>query len=240
MSGPNQSRPWKTALDSITTLAMLAAAVVLIATSLPDRNIQPTLGPSAEPPLPTTPITLDGAATKGNRAARVLLLEFTDFQCPYCDRFTKDTLPTLMARYVDTGRVLFALRHRPLVTIHPNAKKAAEATVCAGRQGKTWDMHDMLFRTSNLNNLNSAALHTMAAMLSLDGEQFAKCLAGEATAQVDLDLAIGDALLLRGTPGFFVGRVQPSGHYLITRIIRGARPLADFMNALDDAIAESQ
>lgn len=83
--------------------------------------------------------------SKGPSDAKVTLVEFSDFQCPYCASFYSATEQQIMKDYVESGKVRFVYKHFPLTTIHPNAQKAAEASECAGDQGKFWEMHDLLF-----------------------------------------------------------------------------------------------
>lgn len=97
------------------------------------------------PPLPAQPLSISDAVVKGSERAKVVLIAFSDFECPYCSRFAKDTLPVLDEKYVRTGRVRVAFRHLPIESIHPTAFKAAEASECAREQGRFWEMHDRLF-----------------------------------------------------------------------------------------------
>jgi protein-disulfide isomerase len=83
----------------------------------------------------------------GNEKAKITIVEFSDFQCPFCERFFIDTLPQLKKEYLDTGKAQLTFRHFPLTSIHPNAQKAHEASECANEQGKFWEYHDLLFQT---------------------------------------------------------------------------------------------
>lgn len=95
-------------------------------------------------------LNLGDAIFKGDANAKVVLVEFSDFQCPFCARFYSDTLGQLEKEYVDTGKVKFVYKHFPLISIHPYAQKAAEASECAREQGKFWEMHDMMFNSHGL------------------------------------------------------------------------------------------
>lgn len=83
----------------------------------------------------------------GSSDAKITIIEFSDFQCPFCESFFMSTYPELKKNYIDTGKVQFAFRHYPLTSIHPNAQKAHEAAECANEQGKFWEYHDKLFQT---------------------------------------------------------------------------------------------
>ena len=98
-------------------------------------------------PVAARDIVLDitGAPVKGPKDAKVVLVEFSDFQCPFCARFSRDTIPQVQTDYVDTGKIKYVFADFPLETIHPYAFKAAEAAGCAGEQGEFWKMHDHLF-----------------------------------------------------------------------------------------------
>ncbi len=90
---------------------------------------------------------LDGLPSKGSDGAKITLVEFSDFQCPFCARFFSETLSQLTTDYIDTGKVRLVYAHFPLISIHPNAQKAAEAASCAAEQGKFWEMHDLMFKS---------------------------------------------------------------------------------------------
>jgi len=130
-------------LDVTTTVAILATCGVLLYSNWPNRR-----GPGPPQALPEAPIAIDGATLRGDVAARVVLIEWSDYQCPYCARAERDIIATLDEKYVKTNRVLFAFRHNPLAKIHPQAAKAAEAALCAGQQQRFWEMHAGLFQDS--------------------------------------------------------------------------------------------
>ena len=121
---------------------MSVAAVLLIVVSV-KILIGPPVPPA--PPLPKDPVDLAGAILAGNPSAHVAMIEFSDFECAFCGRFTRDTEPTLWHEYVDSGQLLVAFRHLVLEERHPHALRAAEAGECANRQGQFWPMHDVLF-----------------------------------------------------------------------------------------------
>ena len=140
-----RSRLWSV-LDRAATVAVLVAAVAFFWNG--GLRSAPSGGAPADRqtiPIPEDPVALDGTQMMGSPTARVVLMEFSDFQCPYCGRFAQETLPGLRAKYVDAGLVQFVFRHNPL-PVHPNAQAAAEAAICAARQGNFWGMHDQLFR----------------------------------------------------------------------------------------------
>lgn len=189
--------------------------------------------PSAPPPptLPVEPVSLRGAQIKGSRSARVAILEFSDFECPFCSRFTLTTFPELQNEYLDTGKVQLAFRHLPLDQIHPNARKAAEAAECAGKQGKFWEMHDAMF--VDPKRLSQIDIQGYAAAAGLQKVDFDRCLAGEATARVAEDVAEAMRLQVYGTPAFLLGTVEADGRLRVLERMSGAQQIRSFRTVLD-------
>jgi protein-disulfide isomerase len=174
---------------------------------------------------PRAAVRTDGAPSRGPAAAPVTIVEFSDFQCPYCGR-VQPVIGQLMQRYGDRLRVVF--RHYPL-PIHPLAPKAAEAAVCAADQGRFWEMHDKLF--SDQAKLQVQDLKAKAAEVGLDAEAFGACLdAGRHEAAWRADRAEGDRIGVTGTPAFFV-----NGRY-----INGSQPYDVFAAIVDDELARAR
>jgi protein-disulfide isomerase len=144
-------------------------------------------------------------------------------------------LPTLKRDYVETGKLRYVFRDFPLDSIHPNARKAAEAAHCAGDQGRYWEMHDLLFQ--NQNALAPEDLRAYAGRLQLDEGRFAQCVSGGmhvGTVQRDQDEGV--AAGVEGTPSFILGRTRPDGVVEGT-LITGAQPVDDFRQAIDPLLA---
>jgi protein-disulfide isomerase len=127
-----------------------------------------------------------GAQSQGDTTAKVTLIEFSDYQCPFCGRYANETYTKLIDQYVKTGKVRYVLRNFPLAQMHPLAEKAAEAAECAGEQGKYWEMHERLFK--NQQALDAKEMTGHAAVLGLDQAKFQLCLDGGKFAAVPLDL----------------------------------------------------
>ena len=137
---------------------------------------------------------------RGPASARVTIVEFSDFECPYCGRFTP-VLKQVLAAYPTQVRLVY--RYMPISSIHPDAQKAAEAAVCANDQAKFWEMHDTLF--SEQSTLDVASLKEKAKRLGLDSDKFDSCLdSGQAAALVKSDLSEAQRLGLEATPASFV------------------------------------
>jgi protein-disulfide isomerase len=141
----------------------------------------------------------------------------------------------LLAQFVDSGQVLFAFRHLPL-PIHKNARRIAEAAVCADEQGRFWDFQDEAFRT----DMSPDSVSTITRKLGLRDQPYNACLAGRAKARVDADLAQARELNITGTPAFLIGERQSNGQVKVTQRLNGAVPLADFENAIKQALTAAQ
>jgi protein-disulfide isomerase len=170
------------------------------------------------------PIRVQVAATgpaKGPANAPVTIVEFSDFQCPFCSRLTP-TLAEVEKKYGDKVRVVF--RQYPL-PFHQNAQKAAEAALCAQDQGKFWEMHDAMF--ANQQELGVDQLKAKAASLGLNADKFNKCIdSGEKNAIIQADLKEGQAAGVSGTPAMFVNG----------RFISGAVPIDQITTVIDDEL----
>lgn len=163
---------------------------------------------------------------KGAKTALVIIEEFSDFQCSYCGKFSRETLPRLIETYVDTGKVRFIFRH--FAILGPGSKAAAEAASCAGAQGQFWPYHDLLFGVSGRPGFSHEHLQRMAQDLHLDLADFTNCLGtGRFRAQVQAETNAAVALGLRGTPGFVING----------RPISGALPFDLFQSVIDEALA---
>jgi protein-disulfide isomerase len=188
-------------------------------------------------PTQLASLNIDGAPFKGDKNAKVTLVEFTDYQCPFCSRHFRETMPQIDTDYVKTGKVKYVLKEFPLEAIHPNAFKASEAANCAGEQGKYWEMHDRLF--SNQNALAAQQLPSHAEAVGLDAGKFKTCLeSGKYASKIRKDLADAQYAGATGTPTFFLGATDPkSAEVKTTKKLVGAQPYAAFKDAIDSLLA---
>ena len=170
---------------------------------------------------------------RGNADAPVTVVEFTDYQCPYCRRFQAESWPALERNYVDTGKVRFIVRDLPL-KIHSSARPAAEAAHCAGEQGQFWPMHSALLARDM--SLDPAAILARAGSLGLDMPRFRDCLtSNKYETAIVRNIAQAEVLGVRGTPTFIIGR---AAHGELAGIrIAGALPYGDFAAYLDRLLA---
>lgn len=146
--------------------------------------------------------TQDGHAWRGAENPKLVIYEYSDFECPFCGR-AGPAIDEVLRAYPEDVQLQF--RHFPLVNIHPRSMPSALAGVCAEKQGKFWQMHDRMF--ANQEKLEDADLDAYAKEVGLDMQMFARCLSSTETAdRVNADITAGVALGIQGTPSFAVGR----------------------------------
>ncbi len=192
-------------------------------------------GAVAPPKLEDITLTLDSAPVRGRAASRVLLVEVSDFECPFCGRYSRQTGPLLEKDYVASGKVRHVFVNFPLGT-HPNAERAAEAGLCAEEQGRFWELHAGMFL--NQGRLAARFLPELALSAGLNVNRFDACLqSGEKRAHVASDVAMARRAGVTATPTFFVGLEDPvTGAVTVVERIVGAKPYAVFRQALDAAL----
>ena len=178
-----------------------------------------------EPEPIRIPVSAEGAFAQGPKDAPVTIVEFSDFQCPYCSRVV-GTLKEVLRLYPKQVRLAF--RDFPIPSLHPKAPKAAEAARCAGERGKFWEYHDLLFESQA--QATTADFKRFAEQLKLDANSFATCLdSGKHAAAVAADVQEGTRLGITGTPTFFING----------RLIVGDLPLETFQKFIDRELRRS-
>jgi len=170
------------------------------------------------------PAVTDGDHIRGDKNAQITMIEYSDFQCPFCQRHLP-TLDQILSDY--QGQVRLVYRHFPLNSIHAQAQKAAEASECAAEQGKFWEYHDLLF--DNQSALQVDNLKSYAKNLGLNQSQFDSCLdSGKYTAKVNQQAQEAVASGITGTPGTWVN----------DQLVKGAYPVATFKQIIDGMLSE--
>ena len=190
----------------------------------------PAGNPGAAAPLPRQEVNLEGAFLKGDENAPVTLVEFSDFQCPFCNRFFTQTLPQIQSEYIDTGKVKFYYKDFPLDSIHPQATPAALAARCAGEQSedKFWELHDLIFQ--NQASMSEDNYKKWASEIGLDTNKFNECLDSQKYInEVRADLQQGQGAGVRGTPGFLVAG----------QLVSGAQPFSVFQQIIEAELARA-
>ena len=174
-------------------------------------------------PIPTG-MTPEGRAYRGASAPKLVIYEYSDFECPYCGA-VQPTVEQMMRAYQDRAQLQF--RHYPL-PIHPDAVPAALASACAEKQGKFWEMHDKLY--ANQKALSESDLAKYASEIGLDPGIFKACVASsEARAVVDNDRATGVTQGVRATPTFLIGE----------SMVEGSQPYDKFQQVMDAELARA-
>jgi|SRR3989338_9773039 len=178
-------------------------------------------------PSAATGVSTEGSYFKGKENAPVTIIEFSDFQCPFCGRFFQQTLPDIERTYVATGKVKFVYKDFPLDSIHPHATPAALAARCAGEQGKFWEFHDLIF--NNQQSLGESSYNQWASQLGLDAAKFSECSSSRKyLSAVRQDLVEGQRAGVQGTPAFLING----------QLLSGAQPFAAFQQAVESALAQ--
>ena len=201
-----------------------------------ESKIESTNQAPSQPPSPVN-ISQDDDPVRGDPDAPITIIEFSDFQCPFCARFHVQTLPLLLDQYIETGKVNLVYRDFPIQSIHPNAMPAAVASECAHEQGKYWQYHDTLFeKQRSWSNLDSEQIITTLSQYALDvglaQQQFDSCLeSGKYFEEVQGDLKDGRDYDITGTPGFFIGN-EKIGFVKLT----GAQPFDSFQKVIESQL----
>jgi len=175
-------------------------------------------------PSPVSSLSIRGEMFRGDSAARVAIIEYADFECPWCGEYERSTFPQILSEYIATGKVKYFYRDLPLPG-HARAVPAAIAARCAGEQGKFWEYHDLLFES--LGTLPREDLFKAAEELHLDTKQFDSCLSsGKYKSQIDRDFQDGIRAGVFGTPGFFINGV----------FLAGAQPASAFEKIIEEEL----
>ena len=188
---------------------------------------------------PTLPLKISAGNNPiiGNPDAAITIMEFSDFQCPFCAKFHTETLPTIMEEYIDKGTVKLVFRDFPIQNIHPNAVPASIAAECANEQGKFKQMYHTLFeKQKEWNNLETSYAITIfnqyASEMKLDEEKFDTCIRNaKYLEEVQKDLNDGRTYGITGTPGFFIGNEKIGFVEL-----KGAQPFESFQKIIDSQL----
>lgn len=174
-------------------------------------------------------VSIDDDAIKGDKNAPVTIVEFSDFECPFCGRFYSETLPSIISEYVDKGKVRFVYRDFPL-SFHRNARAASLSAECAKEQGgdeSYFKFHNKIYE--NQASLSVENLKAWAGELGLNTDKFNTCLDTEKYAEeIDKDFMDGQSYGVTGTPAFFING----------RRISGAQPFAVFKQIIDEELAK--
>src|SRR5574338_9056 len=220
------------------TLGSKSVQPLVIQENSPSKNTTPQ-------PTQTSPtegrrifVSLSDDPVKGNPNAPVTIVEFSDFQCPFCARFYTQTLPQIQQQYIDSGKVKLVFREFPLDSIHPNAIAASIAAHCANEQAKFWEYHNKLFegQTQWASLGASDATNTFiqyASELGINSDNFNSCLnSTKSLDEISSDYKDGINYGVTGTPAFFIGN-DKNGYVTVI----GAKPYSDFQQTIDNELS---
>jgi protein-disulfide isomerase len=216
-------------LDMLATALLAIAAGLFIWTQVESRVLRLRSNPQLED---VKDLSIKASAIRHVKGSgSIALVEFTDYECPFCSEYARRTASAVDKQLVDSGRVQHVVFNFPLERMHPHARPAAEAAECAGRQGHFWEMYARIF--SDRSNLESDGFVNSGRVLGLDEAVFTRCLAGEATAQITADIGEASRLRVRATPTFFIGMVRSDGSIDLSKRIGGLVSIADLKHAVD-------
>ena len=248
MSATRYVRPW---LALAATLSLLVAAPFARADGISSEQAQDILNelkqirqvlekmqsPQAAP-APDDKVSYKfspGGFSLGDAKAPLVLVEYTDLQCPFCQQFHNTAFAQIKANYIDTGKVRFVSRDFPL-DFHDNARRAATAGRCAAEQGKYWEMRHVMI--VNAEALKPDNLATYAGTVKIDVPKFKSCLESDKfKAQIDQDVAEGGVAGVQGTPSFVIGRLE-NDKLQGVRLV-GAMPYAQFDAKIQEMLGET-
>ena len=194
------------------------------------RRLQQAMG------VRPTALSLGTAPSRGRADAPLVLVEFSDYECPFCIRHFQQTMPELDREYISTGKLRYVFMDYPIDQLHPAALKAHEAARCGGEQGKFWEMHQRLFTPAGSHGVDR--LKALASEVGIDRGRFDTCLdsgrmQGPVRASVDTATQLG----ADGTPQMYLGVADASGSFRIIRSIRGAVPFGQIKQVIDGLLS---
>jgi protein-disulfide isomerase len=229
----------KKILDMVAVCLVIATAGVALTKMVASARTgpaRPVAQERVEPPVPKSPVGTAGLWTRGDPRAPVGMIVFEDFECPACGQFTRDSLPAIEKELVLTGKLRLFYSHRPLPQ-HPRAIPAAAAAECAGRQGKFWEMHDLLF--ANQSNLDDASLQRHADAAGLDKSIFNGCLPDGRKRIVEAADA-SKRLEIKGTPTVFIGTFVNSDDLRVASRWTGVRKVETITKEIERLLSDNR
>jgi protein-disulfide isomerase len=215
--------------------SMYRQGAAIVPSAIGSRQGQPQRPLLRDAPVGSV-VDIGKRPTEGNTKARVVLIEFSDFECPFCSRHANGVGVELDDEYVKTGKVLHVFVNNPL-PVHREAKMLATAAMCSEEQNTFWKMYHQLFEKKPKEKADLAVL---AKGLNLDIAKFQKCMdKGEMTGEwIDKDVQLAKSLNLGGTPSFAIGVVDDSGQVKLARLIVGAQPADVFKKEITSMLSK--
>ena len=204
--------------------------------------LQQMIAEKAQAAIVNAPIAVTGAPAKGSASAKVMMVEVSDYHCPFCRRHTLTTQPQIDSDYINTGKLRYVFVDYPIDQLHPDAFRAHEAANCAGDQGKYWEMHGKLFESPPARESAQLApqLIAQAQSIGLDAAKFRACLdGGKYSTPVRDNVTRMQTLGVDSTPTFLIGLTPPAGQPMkVLKVVRGAMPYGQFKAAIDPLLVQ--
>ncbi len=229
----NKLKPGKFIEKNFLALAILAAGIMISGSLLYSDGVKSGTAQTKQDPQGNVRIDVsaDDDPSLGNKNAKVTVIEFSDYQCPFCRTFWRESFGQLKKEYIDTGKIRFVYRDYPL-SFHPMAEPSAQAGQCADDQGKYWEFHDKIFSEEDKKGQGTVTytvqeLKLWASQIGLDKTKFNQCLdSNKYKAEVQKDFDDGNSAGVSGTPSIFING----------RLVVGAQPYASFKAIIDEEL----
>jgi len=226
----------KAGLDWIASLSMVALAGLLLTGQMKvgfsSESSRRGAAAAELAGLPSDPVALDGIRI-GDRAAKAVVIVFSDFECPFCRQFATGTWPRLLTDYVRPGLVQVVFRNLPLESIHPRARELATAAVCADRQGAFEVVHDRLF----LERPADSDWSSLANVSAINRATFSQCMESTGNAVVNRDIEFAKGLSVSATPTLMFGTLAPDDKARIVLRRDGAMSMDEIKSVLARALS---
>jgi len=233
---PNDIRSLRAEVESLKLAHQAVLQEMHLLRAAIERLTSPTPAVSAPASSRTTYLEASDGRSKGSPDAPLILVEFSDYHCPFCGEYFRNTYSLIDTKYVATGLVRYVFRDYPVFSVLPNMMAPAEAAHCAGEQGQFWPMHDAIF--NNQRALTRDSLISYGRAIGVDLTALATCLKERRNADiVKRGLRDGSAAGVRGTPTFFIAVAEPDHTRLrVLRVIHGAQSYAYMEHAIDELL----
>jgi protein-disulfide isomerase len=220
--------------NTLTRLAAVERQLYELRSAIPGgkptaRAARPSLQP------PSELVSIGQAATKGSSSAPIALIQYSDFQCPYCGVFARDVLPQIERNYVETGKVQIVFRHLPLDTLHPLARKAAVTAECARDKGAFWKVHDRLFS----GRIVETTFSEIRSDFGISQSALDQCLSGAQRDLVERDVQEARRFGINGTPAILIGKSLGDGSVRVVHASMGAAGYGTLQSIIDGLLKQS-
>jgi protein-disulfide isomerase len=217
-------------VTSCVAITLICATTLTLNTWIQRRSATGRSAGAVSKALSVRDLPLGGAAVIGSPSAKVAIIQYSDFECPFCGEFARKTWPRIKDAYIDSGKVLGVFRHLPL-SIHRYARTAAISADCARLQGRFWEMHDLLF--GDADHIADLVGSVAPTGLSVDRVKYATCVQGHDGQSIDDDIALAFDLGITGTPTLIIGTRKRNGTVRASQVLTGAQSFSEVSAVLE-------